>query len=169
MELSRWPAPHADRPVDAVVALPGSKSLTNRELVLAAIADGPGTLHAPLHSDDSARMIDSLRALGVGLSIDDYGTGYSSLSYLQDLPVDELKLDRTFVARCTADPRSAAIVRSTVDLAHSLGLRLVAEGVEDTATLERLRAYGCDVSQGFLHSRPLPADELGRWLAAYVG
>ena len=111
-------------------------------------------------------VVAALRALGVGLSIDDYGTGYSSLSYLQDLPVDELKLDRTFVARCTADPRSAAIVRSTVDLAHSLGLRLVAEGVEDTATLEQLRAYGCDVSQGFLHSRPLPADELERWLDA---
>ncbi len=109
-------------------------------------------------------VVAALRGLGVGLSIDDYGTGYSSLSYLQDLPVDELKLDRTFVARCTADPRSAAIVRSTVDLAHSLGLRLVAEGVEDTATLERLRAYGCDVAQGFLHSRPLPADELERWL-----
>ncbi|MEJ5946074.1 bifunctional diguanylate cyclase/phosphodiesterase [Pseudokineococcus basanitobsidens] len=111
-------------------------------------------------------VVDTLRSLGVGLSIDDYGTGYSSLSYLQDLPVDELKLDRAFVGRLVADPRSAAIVRSTVDLAHSLGLRLVAEGVEDAATLDLLRGYGCDVSQGYHHSRPLPADRLEAWLDA---
>ena len=117
---------------------------------------------------DSVRarlVVDDLHALGVGLSIDDYGTGFSSLAYLQELAVDELKLDRVFVSRLADDPRSAAIVRSTVELAHSLGLRLVAEGVEDTVTLETLRSFGCDLSQGFHHSRPLPAGDLDRWLA----
>ncbi len=117
---------------------------------------------------DSVRartVLDDLHAVGVGLSIDDYGTGFSSLAYLQELAVDELKLDRVFVSRLADDPRSAAIVRSTVELAHSLGLRLVAEGVEDTVTLDTLRSYGCDLSQGFHHSRPLPAADLDRWLA----
>jgi diguanylate cyclase (GGDEF)-like protein len=119
---------------------------------------------------DSVRakaVVEALHSLGVGLSIDDYGTGYSSLAYLQDLAVDELKLDRAFVSRLTADPRSAAIVRSTVQLAHSLGLRLVAEGVEDAATLAALQHYGCDLTQGFHHSRPLPADQLGAWLTGH--
>lgn len=120
---------------------------------------------------DSSRagaMLAELHGLGVGLSVDDYGTGYSSLAYLQDLPVDELKLDRAFVHRLTSDPRSAAIVRSTVDLAHSLGLRLVAEGVEDAATLGTLREFGCDIAQGYLHSRPLPAQEMGPWLLRHA-
>jgi diguanylate cyclase (GGDEF)-like protein len=110
-------------------------------------------------------VIGTLRGLGVGLSIDDYGTGYSSLAYLQDLTVDELKLDRAFTMRMTTDPRSAVIVRSTVQLAHNLGLRLVAEGVEDDETLEALERAGCDATQGYLHARPLPAPELEHWLS----
>ncbi|BAH54083.1 bifunctional diguanylate cyclase/phosphodiesterase [Rhodococcus opacus] len=106
------------------------------------------------------RVVEALQALGIGLSIDDYGTGWSSLAYLQDLAVDELKLDRVFVARLASDPRSVAIVRSTVELAHSLGASLVAEGVEDEATLRALRRYGCDITQGHYHGRPLPADQL---------
>jgi diguanylate cyclase (GGDEF)-like protein len=116
---------------------------------------------------DSSRakaVVEALHALGVGLSDDDYGTGYSSLAYLQDLAIDELKLDRSFVRRLSEDPRSAAIVRSTVDLAHSLGLRIVAEGVEDRETLLTLDNYGCDVIQGYFFSRPLPTAELTRWL-----
>jgi diguanylate cyclase (GGDEF)-like protein len=109
-------------------------------------------------------VIDVLHAIGVRLSIDDYGTGYSSLAYLQDLAVDELKIDQVFISRLTADTRSAAIVRSTVDLGHTLGLSMIAEGVEDAATLDTLRRYGCDISQGYFHSRPLPADQLTRWL-----
>jgi diguanylate cyclase len=111
-------------------------------------------------------VVDALHALGVGLSVDDYGTGYSSLAYLQDLAIDELKLDRSFIRRLSEDPRSAAIVRSTVDLAHSLGLRIVAEGVEDETTVDLLRRYGCDVIQGFFYSRPLPSSALTRWLLA---
>jgi diguanylate cyclase (GGDEF)-like protein len=117
---------------------------------------------------DSTRaktVVDALHALGVGLSVDDYGTGYSSLAYLQDLAIDELKLDRSFIMRLGEDPRSAAIVRSTVDLAHSLGLRIVAEGVEDPGTVEVLHRYGCDIIQGFFYSRPIPAPDLTAWLA----
>jgi diguanylate cyclase len=105
-----------------------------------------------------------IRALGVRISIDDYGTGYSSLAYLQDLPVDELKLDRVFIARMDRDPRSAAIVSSTIALAHSLGLPLVAEGVETSEALERLAAAGCDFGQGYLIARPLRPDEVAGWL-----
>jgi diguanylate cyclase (GGDEF)-like protein len=100
-----------------------------------------------------------LSEIGVQLSIDDYGTGYCSLSYLQNLPVDELKLDRSFLTDLTHGP-GAAIVRSTVDLAHALGLRLVAEGVEDEPSLELLRRSGCDIAQGYHLGRPQPADEL---------
>ncbi|HEY0870240.1 MAG TPA: bifunctional diguanylate cyclase/phosphodiesterase [Acidothermaceae bacterium] len=117
---------------------------------------------------DSTRaksVVDALHALGVGLSVDDYGTGYSSLAYLQDLAIDELKLDRSFIMRLSEDPRTAAIVRSTVELAHSLGLRIVAEGVEDAGTVEMLHRYGCDVIQGYFYSRPIPAAQLTTWLA----
>jgi EAL domain-containing protein (putative c-di-GMP-specific phosphodiesterase class I) len=116
---------------------------------------------------DSTRaksVVDALHALGVGLSVDDYGTGYSSLAYLQDLAIDELKLDRSFIMRLGEDPRTAAIVRSTVELAHSLGLRIVAEGVEDAGTVEMLHRYGCDVIQGYFYSRPIPAAQLTTWL-----
>ncbi|NMN93783.1 diguanylate cyclase domain-containing protein [Antrihabitans stalactiti] len=118
-------------------------------------------------STDSLRshsVVEGLRRLGIGLSIDDYGTGWSSLARLQDMDVDELKLDQVFVAHLSEDPRSIAIVRSTVALAHSLGASLVAEGVEDEATLEALRRYGCDITQGYFHSPPLPAEELDAWL-----
>jgi len=100
-------------------------------------------------------VLQAIHDLGVRISIDDYGTGYSSLAYLQDLPVDELKLDRVFIARMDRDPRTAAIVASTIALAHSLGLPLVAEGVETSAALEALTAAGCDFGQGYLIARPL--------------
>jgi diguanylate cyclase (GGDEF)-like protein len=103
---------------------------------------------------------------GVGVSIDDYGTGYSSLSYLNDLPATELKIDRTFTARVTSDPRTVAIVAGTVELAHRLGMRLIAEGVEDEQTLTEMIRLGCDETQGYLHSRPLPAEVFLAWLVA---
>ena len=110
------------------------------------------------------QILGALRALGVRLAVDDYGTGYSSLSYLQDLPVDDLKLDRSFVMRSTTDPRSAAIVASTIGLAHSLKMRIIAEGVETADVLELLIGAGCDVAQGYHLGRPLPADQFGVWL-----
>jgi diguanylate cyclase (GGDEF)-like protein len=109
-------------------------------------------------------VLGELRKLGVRVGIDDYGTGYSSLAYLRELPVDELKLDRSFVFAIADDRRAAAIVRSTVQLAHSLGMEMVAEGVETEAALGELRRFGCDLAQGYLLSRPVPASELERWM-----
>ncbi len=102
-------------------------------------------------------VLDALRRLGLRIAVDDYGTGYCALAYLRDLPVDELKIDRSFIARITTDPRSAAIVRSTIELAHALGLKVVAEGVEDQAALDAVTDFGCDFAQGFHFSRPLTA------------
>ncbi|MDQ1293184.1 MAG: diguanylate cyclase [Actinomycetota bacterium] len=109
-------------------------------------------------------VLDRIRRIGVGASIDDYGTGYSSLSYLQELSVDELKLDRGFIANLTTDPASATIIRTTVDLAHSLGLRLVAEGIEDADTEQLLAELGCDIGQGFHLARPMPGAQMLAWL-----
>jgi diguanylate cyclase (GGDEF)-like protein len=121
---------------------------------------------------DAPRALAVLRAvkdLGVALSLDDFGTGYSSLVHLKRLPVSEIKVDRSFVQRMTTDADDAAIVRSIVDLAHSLGLRVVAEGVETAETWRALEALGCDLAQGYLISRPVPGDEVTRWLSAHFG
>ena len=119
--------------------------------------------------DDPARsivMLTRLRDLGIGLSIDDFGTGYSSLSYLTQLPVREIKIDRGFVIAMDTNPEHEAIVRSTIDLARSLGFTVVAEGVETEQSLLALKDLGCDSAQGYLLSRPVPAEELDRWLAS---
>jgi diguanylate cyclase (GGDEF)-like protein len=109
-------------------------------------------------------VIERLCALGVGISIDDFGTGYSSLGRLVELPIQELKIDRTFVMDMDGDGPGAAIVRSTIDLGHHLGLEVVAEGVETEEQLRELRTLGCDGAQGFHLLRPLPADEVAAWL-----
>ncbi len=114
--------------------------------------------------DRARNILTRLRAGGVQISIDDFGTGYSSLSYLRDLPIDELKLDRSFVFPMADDARATALVASTIGLAHSLGLRMVAEGVEDDAAYDELTRLGCDQAQGFHMSRPVPAAELDQWL-----
>jgi diguanylate cyclase len=121
--------------------------------------------------NDTARalwVLHGLRGLNIRISIDDYGTGYSSLARLRDLPINELKLDRSFVAALSADPRTAAIVESTIQLAHSLGLRLVAEGIETAETLALLTEMGCDVGQGYHLGRPVPAADLTSLLARSV-
>jgi diguanylate cyclase (GGDEF)-like protein len=112
----------------------------------------------------ACQVLLAVRALGVSISIDDFGTGYSSLAYLRDLPIDELKLDKGFIRPMVSDPRAAALVRSTIDLTHSLGLRMVAEGVEDRATWEALQRYGCDQVQGFYLTPAVPADVVLAWL-----
>ncbi len=118
---------------------------------------------------DMERAVDvltRLRALGVRLAVDDFGTGYSSLAYLKRLPVDELKIDKSFVQRLAEDATDVTVVTSVVGLGHGLGLHVVAEGVENGATLELLARLGCDTAQGYHLSRPLPPDELARWLHA---
>ncbi|HET6264914.1 MAG TPA: EAL domain-containing protein [Usitatibacter sp.] len=105
-----------------------------------------------------------LRDLGIATSIDDYGTGYSSLAYIKQLAVNELKIDRAFVSGMEADSRNAAIVRSTIELGHNLGLSVVAEGVETEHELAELRRFGCDVIQGYLYARPMAAEALEGWL-----
>jgi len=102
----------------------------------------------------------------VRLAMDDYGTGYSSLAYIKDLALDEIKIDRAFVTAIDANSQNAAIVRSTIELGHSLGMMVIAEGVETEAELRHLQAFGCDYAQGYRISRPMPADDIPRWMAA---
>ena len=113
------------------------------------------------------QVLKDLHDLGVGLSLDDFGTGYSSLAYLKRLAVDELKIDKSFVMQMAEDEDDAVIVRSTVDLARNLNLRVVAEGVEDERSWRALEQMGCQVAQGFYLSRPVPADEFGTWLEGW--
>jgi diguanylate cyclase len=110
-----------------------------------------------------------LRERGIEIAVDDFGTGYSSLAYLRELPIDELKLDRSFVFPMADDARAAALVFSTIALAHSLGLRMVAEGVEDETALTELTRHGCDQAQGYYLCRPVPAPQLDLWLEKRSG
>jgi diguanylate cyclase (GGDEF)-like protein len=122
--------------------------------------------------DDTVRnstVLADLHSLGLRLSMDDFGTGYSSLSQLRQLPIDELKIDKSFVLGMSTSQSEAFIARSIVELAHNLGLRVVAEGVEDEVTRDLLGQMGCDKVQGFLVSRPLPEDRLEGWLLARTG
>jgi EAL domain-containing protein (putative c-di-GMP-specific phosphodiesterase class I) len=111
-------------------------------------------------------VLHRLHALGTGLSIDDFGTGYSSLSQLRRLPVDEVKIDKEFVFNMGTDLGDLAIVRAIIELGHSLGLRVVAEGVEDELARDLLAGNDCDVIQGYLVSRALDPDRLDAWLSA---
>jgi diguanylate cyclase (GGDEF)-like protein len=130
------------------------------EITESALMDDPALALAHLNA---------LAALGVKLSIDDYGVGQASLAYLKSLPVNELKLDRSFVTAIADSPRNGAIVQSTIMLSHALGLSVVAEGVETEEELEWLRANGCDVGQGYGISRPMMAADLPGWVAAQRG
>lgn len=109
-------------------------------------------------------VLTTLRDLGVRIAVDNFGKGYSSLSYLRELPIDELKLDKSFILSMTDDSRATALVVSTIDLAHSLGLDMTAEGVESAGAYRALSDYGCDLAQGYFMSKPLPAAELDAWL-----
>jgi diguanylate cyclase (GGDEF)-like protein len=120
--------------------------------------------------DDPQRALNTLNrlhGLGVKLSIDDFGTGYSSLAYLKQLPVDELKIDKSFVMNMQSDLQDAKIVRSTIDLAHNLGLSVVAEGVETIKTWKLLEALSCDEAQGYYIAKPMPSDQFAAWVQGW--
>lgn len=135
-------------------AFPADPSMLELEITETALMSDP---------DRALEQIQRISAFGVRLSIDDFGTGYSSLSYLKRLPLHSLKIDRSFVSDMLQDEQDLIIVRSTINLAHSLGLDVVAEGVEDRATAEALRALDCDFAQGFYYNRPVPPQTLLSW------
>jgi EAL domain-containing protein (putative c-di-GMP-specific phosphodiesterase class I) len=112
----------------------------------------------------ATEVLGRLRTLGVRVAIDDFGAGQSALGYLKQLPADELKIDRSFIRDLQHNDRDAAIVRAAIELGHSLGLSVVAEGVEDEVTWDQLASLGCDVAQGYFMARPLTADDLETWL-----
>jgi EAL domain-containing protein (putative c-di-GMP-specific phosphodiesterase class I) len=109
-------------------------------------------------------IMSMLQSMGVRLSVDDFGTGYSSLTHLRELPIDEIKIDKSFVLGMMTSDADAAIVRTVIDLAHNLGKQVCAEGVEDLYTMQRLEEMGCDLAQGYFISRPVPAAGLMTWL-----
>ncbi|MDP9436285.1 MAG: EAL domain-containing protein [Actinomycetota bacterium] len=141
---------------------------------LSAAALPPSALVLELTERDAmddeaqARQLQALRALGVSLALDDFGTGYSSLAALRWLPVDVLKIDRSFVGRMENGEQDRTVVQATIAMAHALGLVIVAEGVESEAQDRYLDALGCDLQQGYLHARPMPADEVLRWVRKCV-
>ena len=135
-------------------------------------ADATGTIGFEITETsmiaDPGRALANLRscaAAGIGLAIDDYGSGFSSLAYLQQLPVDELKIDRGFISRLMSHQRDPLLVRSTIDLAHALEMRVTAEGIETPHVLALLQVMGCDLLQGYYLARPMPCAEMVTWLA----
>lgn len=144
-----------------IALMTASRGLSPSVLVLEITEDA---LIADRHR--ASVNLAALRDMGVRIAVDDFGKGYSSLSYLREFPIDELKLDKSFILTMMDDARATALVVSTIDLAHSLGLEMTAEGVEDTEAYQALSRFGCDLAQGFLMSRPIPAAELDVWLSA---
>ena len=112
-------------------------------------------------------VLECLRDIGVSISIDDFGTGHSSLAQLKNIPLHELKIDRSFIMNLTDDEQDAAIVRTTIELAHNMRLHVVAEGVENEDTLRRLSEAGCNEAQGYFLSKPVSGDALTRWFQSY--
>ncbi|KND39530.1 putative bifunctional diguanylate cyclase/phosphodiesterase [Streptomyces acidiscabies] len=175
-QVARWRAQGLRVPVAVNVSprdvhTPGFAGSVAARLARHGVPAGALQLEITEHVllEDPQRAADTLNGLtghGVKMSLDDFGTGYSSLVHLRRLPVSELKIDRSFVARLAVDTQDAEIVRCTVDLAHSLGLLVVAEGVEDDETWERLRDLGCDAVQGWLVAAAMPPEETTAWLRA---
>jgi diguanylate cyclase (GGDEF)-like protein len=174
-DLAAWRAAGHDLSVAVNLSVSNLQDVALPEqvqMLLEAFSVPAGALTLEITEDvlmaDAARsqqVMAGLRQLGVRLSIDDYGTGYSSLSYLCALPVDELKLDRSFVGQLTCDERAAAIVRSTLQLSRDLGMTMVVEGVEDAGALAALGEWGCEYAQGYHIAPPMPAERFLGWLA----
>jgi EAL domain-containing protein (putative c-di-GMP-specific phosphodiesterase class I) len=117
------------------------------------------------HTERTVMTLKALKGMGVRLAIDDFGTGFSSLSYLKRFPLDVLKIDRTFINDITTDPDDAAITLATIEMAHTLKLQVIAEGVETPAQLEFLVKHRCELYQGYLFSRPVPPQEIPGFFA----
>ena len=151
--------------------LQDARFVTEVAAVLSEVGVAPELLTLELTEDvvvddpqlAAERMLE-LRALGVRLSVDDFGTGYSSLTYLKGLPIDEVKIDKGFVVGLVADPADQAVVRAVIDIARTLGVRVVAEGVEHEEQHALLARLGVDEVQGFLHARPMVGAEMDAWL-----
>ena len=152
VNLSASQLSHSDL-ADTVERVLGETGLEGSRLIL----DVTETVYAKVLADNKA-MLDRLRGLGVRFSIDDFGTGYSSLSYLKRLPADAIKIDRPFVKGLGEDLEDTAIVRMIIELAHTLGLEFIAEGVETEKQATLLKEMGCDFAQGYYFSKPLPAE-----------
>ncbi|HFE38607.1 MAG TPA: EAL domain-containing protein, partial [Gammaproteobacteria bacterium] len=146
----------ADEIIDILNQYEFSAARLKLEITETALMDNPKAV---------IEALDRLNARGLHISIDDFGVGYSSLTYLQQLPVDELKIDKSFNLSLLNDTNSTVIVRSTIDMAHKLGLCVVAEGVETKETLGLLQELGCDSAQGFYLGRPMPMPEMLAWVA----
>ncbi|MEW6687784.1 MAG: EAL domain-containing protein [Pseudomonadota bacterium] len=151
----------------------GGRLLESVQRALAETGCAPGRLQIEITESTvmhdvalTVETLQALRALGVGVAVDDFGTGYSSLAYLKRLPVDIVKIDRSFVRDINEDPNDAAIASAVVAMGHALGYRIIAEGVETEAQRRFLAGIGCDEIQGYLLSRPLPPEELLRWLGS---
>ena len=152
--IAQQSRPTARRPeADAGAALPHG-SLAAGQAVRRWLNPSESTLMA--NPDRAIAALHEFRAMGIRLSLDDFGTGYSSMAYLKILPVDQLKVDRSFVRDLNSNDSDAVLVQSSIDLGHNLGLSVVAEGVEDDATLIVLKTLGADVIQGFYLGRPMP-------------
>ena len=173
----KWRAAGLDAPRIAVnVAaeqLRGNNFVSSLQAALAAVDGNPAALSIEVtesilitNMERAIEILSEVRALGIPVAIDDFGTGYSSLAYLVTLPIDELKVDRAFIRKITTDPAYYGIVQTCITLAHSLKLKVVAEGVETEEQAQALRDLECDQAQGFLYSKPIPADELARMLPA---
>jgi len=161
-------------PVTLAINISGQQFMKNELLetvtgILKESGVDPGLLELELtegvlmaHTEKTIKTLQALKGMGVRLAIDDFGTGFSSLSYLKRFPLDVLKIDRTFIKDITSDPDDAAITVATIEMAHTLKLQVIAEGVETQPQLDFLTRNGCDLYQGYLFSRPVPPEEITR-------
>jgi diguanylate cyclase (GGDEF)-like protein len=173
-DAANWHSKGVGVPVAVNLFAPSLSDLRLPAWIMRALADrglGSNALTVEItedilldNIDRTLSVLNKLRENGIRVSIDDFGSGYSALWYLRDLPIDEVKLDKDFIAPILVDRRAAAIVRAVIDLAHELGVTTVAEGVEDADTVARLREYGCEMAQGYFCSPPLAAEAIGELL-----
>lgn len=160
VNLSTWNLSHSD--IDEMIKALLREYATPPEQLELEITE-----NAMMKNPERAHQIlDRIHALGVKLTVDDYGTGFSSLAYLKTMPVDQIKIDRSFVSDMLDDENDAVIVRSTIDLAHNLGMKVVAEGVSSSEIWDLLEILGCDAAQGYFIAHPMPAENLERWLVS---